>query len=81
MVLLRPPLDQLHAFGADSAEVQRHLDLRDYLPSHPETARAYDALKRGLAARHAGVHNAYTDGKTDYIRDVERRARAWCEAR
>jgi GrpB-like predicted nucleotidyltransferase (UPF0157 family) len=68
---------QIHAFGRDSAEIQRHLDFRDYLRAHPVTARAYDTLKRRLAAEHPGQIGAYTDAKTDFIREVERLAAAW----
>ena len=68
---------QIHAFGRDSSEVQRHLDFRDYLRAHPAAAKAYEALKRDLAPRHSGRVNDYTDGKTAFIRDIEERARAW----
>jgi GrpB-like predicted nucleotidyltransferase (UPF0157 family)/2-polyprenyl-3-methyl-5-hydroxy-6-metoxy-1,4-benzoquinol methylase len=68
---------QIHAFGRDSVHVQRHLDFRDYLRAHPVVAQRYEALKRDLAPRHPGQINDYTDGKTDFIRDIEGRARAW----
>jgi GrpB-like predicted nucleotidyltransferase (UPF0157 family) len=68
---------QLHAFAAGSAEIQRHLDFRDYLRAFPAEAAAYAALKRRLAARCGGDMDAYSDGKTVFIRAVERRAAAW----
>jgi GrpB-like predicted nucleotidyltransferase (UPF0157 family) len=68
---------QIHAFGRDSFEVQRHLDFRDYLCAHPVAAQRYEALKRDLASKHPGQINDYTDGKSAFIRDIEGRARAW----
>ena len=53
----------------------RHLTFRDYLRENREEARQYEALKRGLAAKHGSDREAYTDGKTAYIRSVEERSR------
>jgi rfaE bifunctional protein nucleotidyltransferase chain/domain len=52
-----------------------HLLFRDYLRAHPEAARAYEGLKRKLAAAHGSDRAAYTDDKTDFIRSVVARAR------
>ncbi len=68
---------QLHAFAVGSPEIQRHLDFRDYLRAFPKEAAAYSALKQGLAARCGSDMKAYGDGKTDFVRAVERRAAAW----
>jgi GrpB-like predicted nucleotidyltransferase (UPF0157 family) len=68
---------QLHAFAIGSADVDRHLNFRDYLRAHPAEAQAYEALKRGLAVQSLGDGHAYSDGKTDFIRELERRAAAW----
>ena len=67
---------QLHAFGVGSPEIQRHLDFRDYLRAFPAEARAYAALKQELA-KLCGSDAAYSDGKTEFIRAVERRAATW----
>jgi len=48
---------------------------RDYLINHPSVARKYAALKRRLARAHGGDRIAYTAAKTDFIRDVTRRAK------
>jgi GrpB-like predicted nucleotidyltransferase (UPF0157 family) len=71
---------QLHAFAVGSSEVQRHLHFRDYLRAFPAEAAAYAALKEDLAARCGGDMDAYSDGKTDFIRAIERRAAAPCRS-
>ena len=68
---------QLHAFAAGSPQVRRHLDFRDYLRAFPAEAAAYAALKRELAERCGADMRAYSDGKTEFILAVERRAAAW----
>jgi GrpB-like predicted nucleotidyltransferase (UPF0157 family) len=68
---------QLHAFAVGSPEIQRHLDFRDYLRAFPVEAAAYAALKQDLAGRCGNDMHAYSDGKTAFIRAVERRAAAW----
>ncbi len=49
---------------------------RDYLADHPAEAERYAALKRRLQARHRFDREAYTDGKTAFIRAVMTRLRA-----
>lgn len=53
---------------------QRHLAFRDWLRTHPEDARAYGELKRELAERYRDDRPAYTEAKTEFIREIERRA-------
>jgi GrpB-like predicted nucleotidyltransferase (UPF0157 family) len=43
---------------------------RDYLRSHPSTARAYERLKRSLAARHGADRTGYTNAKAAFVGDV-----------
>ena len=68
---------QVHAYGNGSPEVTRHLDFRDYLRASPSVAEAYGALKRRLAQECAGDMGLYSEGKTDFIRDIEHRAAIW----
>ena len=44
------------------------LYFRDYLLTHPETAKAYGELKQKLMAEYKHDRDAYTDAKTDFIR-------------
>lgn len=48
---------------------------RDYLQSHPETAKAYGELKISLQAKYKHDRDAYTDAKTDFIRHITSLAR------
>jgi putative glutamine amidotransferase len=65
---------QIHVCCAGSDWERRHLQFRDTLRAEPETAAAYERLKRDLAEAHPRDILAYVDGKTAFIRDVETRA-------
>lgn len=57
-----------------------HILFRDYLRTHPGTAREYEALKRELLAKFghtsSGPHRlAYTDGKDGFVAAVLGKAR------
>ena len=54
--------------------VRRHIAFRDYLRSHPETAREYCELKRALAAEYGSDRDGYTVAKTAFVRAVEEQA-------
>jgi GrpB-like predicted nucleotidyltransferase (UPF0157 family) len=65
---------QIHAVVRDGPFWKRHLAFRDYLRTHPETAREYVRLKTELARLHRGDREAYSDAKGPFVRSVERLA-------
>ena len=64
----------LHLVPVDSSLWRERLAFRDYLRSSPETAMAYAELKRDLAVRYEFDREAYTGGKSDFVKVVLRRA-------
>ena len=68
---------QLHAFAKGSPNIQRHMDFRDFMRAFPDAAAAYQELKLALAHRSGPDIERYADAKTDFVRDIERRAAAW----
>ncbi len=67
----------VHAFQAGHLEVQRHLLFRDYLIAHPLEAQAYGRLKHMLAVQYREHPEAYTNRKSSFIEEMDRRARQW----
>ena len=65
----------LRLVPTDSERFRDELAFRDYLRQHPEYADAYAKLKKELAARFEHDREAYTTAKTDFVREVSRRAR------
>lgn len=60
----------LHVFPKDHDEIARHLFFRDFLVSHPQRAKEYEALKIGLKETLAHQREKYTESKTNFIRDI-----------
>ena len=65
---LGPGVFHLHGVVTGSAFWVRQLVFRDYLRAHPESAAAYEALKRELASRLD--RTAYTDAKGPFIEGI-----------
>ena len=52
------------------------LYFRDYLIAHPETAAEYEKLKRSLFKQYEHDRDAYTQAKTQFVREVSQKGRA-----
>ncbi len=72
---------QIHVFETSSPQIARHLAFRDFLRAHPDCAREYDALKQRLAAANPNDISRYTDGKDEFIREVDAQAAVWVAMR
>jgi len=72
---------QIHAFEANSPEIERHLAFRDYMATHAAEAQAYGELKRSLAMQHPTDIEAYMDGKDAFVKEHEAKAIAWRSAK
>ena len=66
----------IHMVEASFEEHWRRLLFRDYLIEHPEVAKAYETLKRQLAADHPNDRVAYTNGKAAFIQSITTQAAA-----
>lgn len=69
-----PRMFHVHVVERDSEFAVRHLAFRDYLRTHPESAREYEALKRRLAAEQGADRLGYVNAKTEFITGIERLA-------
>jgi GrpB-like predicted nucleotidyltransferase (UPF0157 family) len=67
----------VHVFEIGHSEVRRHLGFRDYLIAHPLEAQAYGRLKQMLAVQYRQQTARYTDAKSGFIEEMDRRARSW----
>lgn len=66
----------LHMVESKSDFSGRYLLFRDFLRSHPDVAGEYERLKRRLAKDHRTNREAYTEGKSTFVKAVIARARA-----
>ena len=67
----RPRTHHVHMAAVGSDFWIRHLAFRDYLRTHADAASEYEALKRALAAKFREDREAYTEGKTEFVRRIE----------
>lgn len=67
----------IHVRKRGSWHEQYALLFRDYLRLHPYDRRAYEAVKRELAAQHRYDRHAYNDAKSDIFWELIRRADGW----
>jgi GrpB-like predicted nucleotidyltransferase (UPF0157 family) len=70
----------VHTFQAGDAQIDRHLNFRDYMNSHPQEAKAYSQLKQSLALQFPADIEGYMDGKDAFIKDIDRQAAIWRES-
>jgi GrpB-like predicted nucleotidyltransferase (UPF0157 family) len=77
--MLRTPEQDvhLHVYEPNRPEVRDYLDLRDWLRVDADDRERYAAEKRRLSQQQWRDMNDYADGKSDIIREVLARARAW----
>jgi GrpB-like predicted nucleotidyltransferase (UPF0157 family) len=68
------PSVHVHCYVNGHPDIERMLTFRDYLRSHPDTAAAYETLKRRLAVCHRFDRVAYTEAKTEFVRSIDARA-------
>jgi GrpB-like predicted nucleotidyltransferase (UPF0157 family) len=69
-----PPRHHLYACASRSVALANHLTVRDYLRTHPDTAREYGDLKKRLALESPHDIDHYVEGKTDFILGILRAA-------
>ena len=67
----------VHVFQAGNPEVLQHLNFRDYLIAHLKEAQAYGHLKEELSGKFPDDIESYIEGKESFIKEIDRRARAW----
>ncbi len=69
---LPPALERTHHLHLTEpgGDLWSRVSFRDYLRAHPEEAARYAALKTDLAERHRTDREAYTEGKSDYVKEI-----------
>lgn len=67
----------IHVYAAGHPKIARHLNFRDYLRQHPAAAAAYSQLKTALAQQYFLDPPTYTQSKTKFIQEIDRKAGQW----
>ena len=56
-------------------EIERHINFKEYLIAHPDKAREYSKLKEELVNKYTYDVENYTNGKSDFIKEIDRKAK------
>jgi GrpB-like predicted nucleotidyltransferase (UPF0157 family) len=67
----------VHVYRHGDPRYQAEILFRDFLRAHAERAKEYQELKQRLALRFRRDPDAYTQGKTEFIKQVLAEAAAW----
>lgn len=65
----------IHMVGIGGEFWERHILFRDYLRQNPGIAGQYASLKKELAGREWEDVNEYADAKTEFIKEIEDKAK------
>ena len=65
-----------HIHVRTPSDAEPALSFRDHLRRHPDDLARYASLKRDLATRHTTDRDAYTEGESQFVDEVLRRARS-----
>ena len=58
-------------------EIERHINFIEYLIAHPDKAREYSKLKVKLVNKYTYDVENYTNSKSDFIKEIDRKAKLW----
>lgn len=64
----------LHLMPSNSPEFKAKIAFRDYLIDHPEESKKYEALKVKLAREFTEDREAYTQAKTEFVKEIVAKA-------
>ena len=67
----------IHVVEYEGMAWRNYVNFTAYLNTHPTVARQYEALKETLLSQFAADRNAYTEGKSAWIRHTLRKAMVW----
>ena len=65
----------VHIFQVGNEEIERHINFKEYLITHPDNAREYSKLKEKLVNKYTCDIDNYSNGKSDFIKEIDRKAK------
>lgn len=67
----------LHIRERGDPQINRHVNFRDYVSSHPAEAKRYAELKLKLAEQYSDDKNSYVFGKDRLVQEIDAKAKLW----
>ena len=63
----------IYIFQVGNEEIERHINFKEYLITYPDKGREYSRLKEKLANKYTYDVENYTNGKSDFIKEIDRK--------
>lgn len=76
---LRVRSHHIHIFETGDIEIERHINFRDYMITHPDEAKKYEALKKTLAIKFKYDIESYCSIRDSYIDEITEKATLWAQ--
>ena len=67
----------VHIFQVGNEEIERHINFKEYLIAHPDKGQEYSKLKEKLVNKYTYDVENYTNGKSDFIKEIDKKAKLW----
>ncbi|GAF89235.1 unnamed protein product [marine sediment metagenome] len=65
----------IHIFQVGNEEIERHINFKEYLITHPDKGREYSKLKEKLVNKYTYDVENYTNSKSDFIKEIDKKAK------
>ncbi|RKD30022.1 GrpB family protein [Thermohalobacter berrensis] len=69
----------VHIFQRGNEEIERHINFKEYMIAHPNEAEKYSKLKEELSKKYKYDIESYVEGKSKFIREIDKKAKLWKE--
>lgn len=67
----------IHVFQTGNPEIKRHRYFVEFMNSHPGSAAEYETLKVELESKYKQKPNKYSEGKSEFIKNIDEKAAEW----
>lgn len=64
----------IHVFEYGNPEIDRHLNFRHWMRTHPDDKQQYEDLKKDLASQFSNDSTSYCIGKDEFIAEIDEKA-------
>ncbi len=64
----------IHVFEKGNPEIERHINFRDWMRTHPNDRQAYENLKKNLANEFPNDISSYCFGKDNFVAKIDEKA-------
>lgn len=73
--------ENIHLLIEGEPKIPQFLEIRDFLRTHPDKAKAYSELKENLVNKFPDDYFAYRSGKQSLLQEIEKETAKWSKSK